>query len=647
MNKNQEGDSKFNEWHLRSLYPYSLNLHDFSQVDTARLHLNPAEDTFKFDKSGFKVKILNTLDGIEAVADARTGEVEAYTALQYSFPNTKASFYDKRCGQFFIQEVTSRLQNFYEYIRRQIFLEGKGNAGEKSLKLRLQTVDVSAKDYKSKYVIEQSYTQMDAKFFRQFINFNAGTDKEQEKRVLRVFKKMSPDHIQRLVHNIFPIDDELFPASQGGNTLLHFLARYNLGFEVVDFICKLAKKDGFVVPFLFNMERQTPLDLTVNRRDQKQTNSIIKLLQRAPMDHHSRFISHLIPKLIGEMNVPQLDKYFDRRRFQTGVCKNINLLKLKIAASHDMKSVPTTLINDNKDDVMRNLTHPKYAEQTVSLECFDMPLVEDAITSRKILDAQPQSTMNNYEIKLVKSFAAAESLDVFQQKTVRAYIDFMWPIAKSHIIKSLFLPYLAFILYYLVYLVVLKRLAIVAESDPQFYEFAKGMFDLYDIAFKFVLFLGCFYFLFQDFQQINSLGGNSIVLWTYANILPLAVMMFVVVWDIFFSAKDGNSHDDGLQKVLYSTTAFFVWIRVVHLLKCFTHTSYLLRMATDIVYRIRWLIAFIVISLLSFGFTFFFVEENSQFIGNDSEITSPADGIRHMFYVLLGRYDVHSFSNTY
>lgn len=176
---NLGGDQQFIEWHLRSLYPYSLNIHDFTQVNTARLRLNPTEDTFKFDKSGNKVKILNTLDGIEVVVDGRTGEVDSYMALQYSFPNTKASFYDKRCGQFFIQEVTSRLQNFYEYVRRQIFIEGKGNANEASVQLRLQTVDVSAKDYKSKYVIEQSYTQMDSMFFRQFINFSKDTtDKE-------------------------------------------------------------------------------------------------------------------------------------------------------------------------------------------------------------------------------------------------------------------------------------------------------------------------------------------------------------------------------------------------------------------------------------------------------------------------------------
>lgn len=162
--------------------------------------------------------------------------------------------------------------------------------------------------------------------------------------------------------------------------------------------------------------------------------------------------------------------------------------------------------------------------------------------------------------------------------------------------------------------------------------------------FKFVLFLGCFYFLFQDFQQIKSLGNNSIVLWTYANILPLAMMMLVVAWDLFFASSVENDHNTGLAKVLYSMTAFFVWIRVVHLMKCFTHTSYLLRMATEILYKIRWLIAFIIISLLSFGFTFYYVDEGKS---EDSLVQHPEDGIKQMFYVLLGRYDVSSFENTY
>jgi hypothetical protein len=214
-------------------------------------------------------------------------------------------------------------------VRRQVFLEGQGGDVTKPVALKLRTTDVSAKDYLYKYVIEQSYTHLDAKFFQQYLSFEEGQD--QEKKVIKVLKKMSTDHLQRLAHNIFPRNERILGfGSSEGNTLLHFLARFPLGFECVDFLGRLAKKDGFVVPFLINSERQTPLDLTVKGSDHKQTNSLIKLLKKAPMDHHSRLVTHLLPRLVGDMNVPQLEKYFDRRRFQTGVCKAMNLMKIRI-----------------------------------------------------------------------------------------------------------------------------------------------------------------------------------------------------------------------------------------------------------------------------------------------------------------------------
>lgn len=58
-------------------------------------------------------------------------------------------------------EVTPRLQNFYESIRRQIFLDNN----DKSESARYQTVDGSARDFKYKYIIERSYTHLDLMFF--------------------------------------------------------------------------------------------------------------------------------------------------------------------------------------------------------------------------------------------------------------------------------------------------------------------------------------------------------------------------------------------------------------------------------------------------------------------------------------------------
>ena len=166
-------------------------------------------------------------------------------------------------------------------------------------------------------------------------------------------------------------------------------------------------------------------------------------------------------------------------------------------------------------------------------------------------------------------------------------------------------------MYYLLYLVVIKRLNL--QADSTVYSFTSSMFSIFDVTFKAILLLGCFYFIGQDLQQIKSLSGNQIVLWSYANSVPLVMMMFAIVWDRFFIDDETEKpHAGNLQKTLYSLTAFVVWLRVVHLLKCFTHTAYLLRMATAIVHRIRWLIALILISLAAFGFTYFFVDDSGD-----------------------------------
>lgn len=274
----------------------------------------------------------------------------------------------------------------------------------------------------------------------------------------------------------------------------------------------------------------------------------------------------------------------------------------------------------------------------MKLEVIDMPLNDKPYQiPQKVLDAQHQQDLNKHELNLIKAFANTSKDEVFTQNTVRAFIDFVWPIAQQKIIRCVFLPYLAFTMYFMLYLVVIKRLEAIKLEDKQFYEFTAGMFAVYDIMFKSVLFLGCFYFIFQDLRQMNSLASNPIVLWSYINIVPLGMMMFVVVWDMFFN--EGNAESGELQKTLYSTTAFLVWTRVIHLMKCFTHTAHLMRMATEILYRIRWLIAFIIISLISFGFTFFYV--------SGSKMTSPFEGIQEMFQVLLGQYDITAFTNNY
>lgn len=64
---------------------------------------------------------------------------------------------------------------------------------------------------------------------------------------------------------------------------------------------------------------------------------------------------------------------------------------------------------------------------------------------------------NDYELSMIYALANSKNEDVFGQKTVRCFIDFLWPKTRYQIIRNIFIPYLAFILYYMMYLVFLKK----------------------------------------------------------------------------------------------------------------------------------------------------------------------------------------------
>ena len=92
------------------------------------------------------------------------------------------------------------------------------------------------------------------------------------------------------------------------------------------------------------------------------------------MDNHSRLIGHLIPQLIGDMNIPKLGKYFDRRQFQVGLCKTTKVMRLNIPDNYDMKAVSSSVVGDTKESLEASLSKPELVEQQVKLTIFDLPL---------------------------------------------------------------------------------------------------------------------------------------------------------------------------------------------------------------------------------------------------------------------------------
>jgi hypothetical protein len=64
---------------------------------------------------------------------------------------------------------------------------------------------------------------------------------------------MAQNQLKRMLHNVFPCDESVFGFNSGeGNTFLHYFAMHQLGFESIDFISSIIKKEALIVPFLMN-----------------------------------------------------------------------------------------------------------------------------------------------------------------------------------------------------------------------------------------------------------------------------------------------------------------------------------------------------------------------------------------------------------
>lgn len=246
---------------------------------------------------------------------------------------------------------------------------------------------------------------------------------------------MAQNQLKRMLHNVFPCDESVFGFNSGeGNTFLHYFAMHQLGFESIDFISSIIKKEALIVPFLMNTLKKTPLDITVDQLDHKMTNTFIKLIKRTPMDNHSRLISHLMPTMIGQMDLPKLNKYFDKRMYQISSCKTTKSLRLDLSgADYDMKAVPTGLRLD--ENITQGLSKDLAPLRSVKLEVIDLPLNDvPYLKPAKLLDTGKGVELNKQEIALIKAFATTDNQDLFTQNSVRAFIDFMWPIAQKSII---------------------------------------------------------------------------------------------------------------------------------------------------------------------------------------------------------------------
>jgi len=133
-----------------------------------------------------------------------------------------------------------------------MFMKQRLEEAKDHIDLKLVKVDYSTRMYKHKYVSEKPYLKLDQQFLRQFFAVHAQAE-EKELKTYRVVRRMAQNQLKRMLHNVFPCDESVFGINSGeGNTFLHYFAMHQLGFESIDFISSIIKKEALIVPFLMN-----------------------------------------------------------------------------------------------------------------------------------------------------------------------------------------------------------------------------------------------------------------------------------------------------------------------------------------------------------------------------------------------------------
>jgi hypothetical protein len=81
-------------------------------------------------------------------------------------------------------DIDERLSSYYDYIRKQLFLNQKLENLRKDdncIDLKLVKVDHSARMYKHKYLLEKPYMKIDQQFLRQYLLVHVNAEEKENK----------------------------------------------------------------------------------------------------------------------------------------------------------------------------------------------------------------------------------------------------------------------------------------------------------------------------------------------------------------------------------------------------------------------------------------------------------------------------------
>ena len=262
-------------------------------------------------------------------------------------------------------------------------------------------------------------------------------------------------------------------------TVMHLITR---NYDFMRYFCQSLQDSSdpsefFAVPFIENLYGKTALHNSLfgdNMTNPRVTEFFFKqLLPGMPLDHHGRAIADCIPMCI-DRGVQGLGEYMDSRFISTKQLQKVSRLDKKaIKKSYETQDEQYYVTRCDLWPDERLLTKRIYDDNKQSAEIevkiLDLPKLHDAN------DPVAQD--------FAEALAGLEETNILRFMSVRSIINFRWPLIKRYVLLKQLLPYSAFFLCYLAYVLYLfdYEVELDDEAESQALEY---MVDVDDINTK-------------------------------------------------------------------------------------------------------------------------------------------------------------------
>lgn len=232
--------------------------------------------------------------------------------------------------------------------------------------------------------------------------------------------------------------------------------------------------------------------------------------------------------------------------------------------------------------------------------------------------------------KLLLSLSRCD-ISIFSHPSIQALIEYNWESTKCVIIVWLFLPFMGYLVTYMIFLEILFR----TESVDSEWE---RHIAIYTVITQALLLVFAIFFIHLHVRQVVMRGFviDSAVLWSSVDLIPLLANLASIVI-AFMHDNDQNTMIE-VQKPIYAAATLFLFLKLFYFLRYFREIGHLIRMIFTVMHQMRFFFIVFFCFILTFSCSFY------AFTGGQRDYLEQ---IGFVFNITIRKSDTSWFSEGY